>query len=461
VLVSLLFVHYLGEHTFDKLRRLTVGDEGVYWKSGAILAVLWIFMNWHHGVYERGLRGISSPIVRVRSVLRSGVYAIAVLIIATSLYRGSLLSPLGWGGVLVLAGAIQLLIRVILRRLDRFLARRGVVCQRIVVVGTDKESRDFAVRLRAQSSTVRVVGFMLHEEIEQGATFLNSPVLGDVRNIEEVCRRFPFDALVLPPTARWEALEPQRNGLMQIVNFCEANRITLYIAPSSYDIAVRRQEVASFSNVPLILLKDASLHPGYALVKRCMDVAVSGLGLLIGLPLWLAIALGIKLTGKGPIFFRQTRIGLYGKPFKMIKFRSMIHNAEDKLDELVDLDELREPVFKIQEDPRVTRFGKFLRQTGLDEVPQLWCVLTGSMSLVGPRPEEERVVSRYDAHQRRRLKAKPGITGLQQVECRGSQSLSRRITYDLIYMKHQGLLMDLYILFKTILVVFRGSGTSH
>ncbi len=215
------------------------------------------------------------------------------------------------------------------------------------------------------------------------------------------------------------------------------------------------------SDVPLIRLEDASVHCGYSATKRMMDMTLSLWGIVVGLPIWLAIAAAIKWTSKGPVFFKQTRIGLHGKPFKMYKFRSMVCDAEDRLKELVDVESLREPVFKIKKDPRVTAIGRLLRRTSLDEIPQLLNVLIGNMSLVGPRPEEERVVALYNTNQRRRLKTKPGLTGLQQVECRGIQSLQRRITYDLLYMKHQNILVDIYILLKTVVVVLRGSGTTH
>ncbi len=458
-----LLVRYLGLYEFPGLQTHAVGkgEEGIYLQCSAVLAGLWVGWNRHYGGYERGLRGLSSPIVRAGSILRSGIYAIGLLIVVASLFHHPLLSPLSWFLTLVLSAGSMLLVRLILRRVDRALSRRGITCKRVVVVGTDRESRDFAVHLRAHSSTVRVVGFILEDSCKSHPQFLNCPILGSLDDIARIYRTFPFDAMVLPPTSIPEASGSNRNGLLGILNFCETNRITLYVAPGSYDVTVRREEVASFSDVPLIRLRDASLHPLYAFVKRCTDVVFSGVGLIVGLPVWTVIAITVKLTSKGPVFFTQTRVGIHGKPFKMYKFRSMVCDAEAKLNELVDLEKLDEPVFKIEKDPRVTRFGVLLRRFSLDEIPQLWHVFMGKMALVGPRPEEDRVVAHYDAHQRRRLKAKPGLTGLQQVECRGDHSLSRRIAYDLIYMKHQGLLLDLYIVFKTFVVVLRGSGTTH
>jgi len=200
------------------------------------------------------------------------------------------------------------------------------------------------------------------------------------------------------------------------------------------------------------------MRPFYSSVKRVIDVALSLTLLVLGFPVWCLIALLIKVSDKGPVFFIQERVGLHGIPFRMYKFRSMVADADKKLDEVVDVESLDEPVFKLQNDPRVTRIGRFLRNTSLDEIPQLLNVLKGEMSLVGPRPEEKTLVERYTALQRRRLKAKPGITGLQQVVNRGVPSLSARIKLDLIYMKQQGLLIDLYILFRTVFVVMKRVG---
>jgi lipopolysaccharide/colanic/teichoic acid biosynthesis glycosyltransferase len=168
----------------------------------------------------------------------------------------------------------------------------------------------------------------------------------------------------------------------------------------------------------------------------------------------------VRRTSPGPALFTQTRVGLHGKPFKIYKFRSMRQDAEARLKELVDIEKLPVPGFKLKNDPRVTPIGRLLRRTSLDEIPQLINVLKGEMSLVGPRPEMPQLVERYNSWQRRRLKAKPGMTGWQQVMARGVP-LAAAIEYDLVYLKHQSLLLDLYIMVKTVQVVIFGSGVTH
>ena len=203
-------------------------------------------------------------------------------------------------------------------------------------------------------------------------------------------------------------------------------------------MAVTGTEVGSFAGVPLVLLQDSALHPAYAIVKRAMDVGISLVLLVGGLPLWLAIALLIKLTSKGPIFYAQMRMGVYGKPFRMYKFRSMVPDADDQSETSLTWMAWQSLFRRFPEIAWVTSLGKFLRRSGLDEIPQLINVLKGEMSVVGRRPEWVGLADRYEPWEQRRLKAKPGITGFQQVMSRGDPSLAKRIELDLYYLKHRG-----------------------
>ncbi len=192
--------------------------------------------------------------------------------------------------------------------------------------------------------------------------------------------------------------------------------------------------------------------------KRAIDILGSLIGLLFALLLGPFIALAIKFTSPGPILFKQERIGQGGKPFTIFKFRSMFNNAEETLDELVDLDDLEEPVFKLEDDPRITPLGRFLRRWSLDELPQFWNVFKGDMSLIGPRPEEARIVARYTDWHRRRLAVKPGLSGPMQVNGRGNLRLDERVKLELDYIENYALWRDIVIILKTIPAVFMGSG---
>ena len=194
------------------------------------------------------------------------------------------------------------------------------------------------------------------------------------------------------------------------------------------------------------------------ILKRCLDILLAGLGLLVFLPFLPLVALAIKLDSPGPVFHRQERAGENGRPFMLFKFRTMVADAEKRLADLINPDELAEPAFKLRQDPRVTRVGKFLRRSSLDEVPQFWNVLRGEMSLVGPRPEETWLVARYNDTQRQRLAVKPGLTGPMQIAGRGELDFKTRLELELDYIQHYSLRKDLWILLKSIPVVISGKG---
>jgi exopolysaccharide biosynthesis polyprenyl glycosylphosphotransferase len=212
--------------------------------------------------------------------------------------------------------------------------------------------------------------------------------------------------------------------------------------------------------MPGVKLDAPNLSPAHARIKRFFDVTAALFLMVLLAPLFLIVPLLIKLSDRGPVFHVQTRCGHNGKTFRLFKFRSMVPNAERLLSELVDLDRMAEPVFKIDNDPRVTCLGRILRKTSIDELPQLFNVLKGDLSLVGPRPEECALVRRYDSVLRERLKARPGVTGLQQINCRGSVSMAQRMKYDLAYIENQSLWLDLKILFQTVGVVLSRKGAT-
>ncbi len=196
----------------------------------------------------------------------------------------------------------------------------------------------------------------------------------------------------------------------------------------------------------------------HRLIKRLMDVVGAAIGLLLSAPLLAVLAVAIKLDSPGPVFYVQERVGASGRVFRMIKLRTMQQNADQQLHELVDLEQLEEPAFKLRNDPRITRVGRFLRRMSLDELPQFVNVLRGEMSLVGPRPEEVQIVRLYNDRQRRRLAVKPGMTGPMQINGRGNLTLTQRLDLELDYIEHYSVRQDLRILLRTVPAVLKGQG---
>ncbi|MBI1878944.1 MAG: sugar transferase [Chloroflexi bacterium] len=206
------------------------------------------------------------------------------------------------------------------------------------------------------------------------------------------------------------------------------------------------------------MISVTTIRSNQYLLKRMLDLVGTLIGLALLWPIMIFISLAVKLDSTGPVLFVQERVGKNGQLFRILKFRSMTQNAEAQLHLLIDIDQLPEPVFKIKNDPRVTRVGRFLRRTSLDELPQLFNVLRGEMSLVGPRPEEKWLVGRYTPYQRQRLQALPGITGPMQVNGRANLSLEERVCLELEYLSNYSIWQDIKILFQTVIAVISGHG---
>jgi exopolysaccharide biosynthesis polyprenyl glycosylphosphotransferase len=223
-------------------------------------------------------------------------------------------------------------------------------------------------------------------------------------------------------------------------------------------VAASRVAVHRFGDLPVLSLRRVDLSGFQQTVKRAFDLVVAGVALAVLSPLLLACALAVRLSGPGPVLFSQLRIGRDGKPFTIHKFRSMVADAEDRLAELRDRNQADGLLFKLHDDPRVTRVGRFLRTWSLDELPQLLDVVRGDMSLVGPRPPLPSEVADYDDWLRNRLRVKPGLTGLWQVSGRHQSSFADYVRHDLFYVENWSLSLDLYIVLRTIPAVLGRSG---
>lgn len=207
-----------------------------------------------------------------------------------------------------------------------------------------------------------------------------------------------------------------------------------------------------YNNVNYTEYKKSKL---YEITKRLMDILLSLIAIIFLMPIFIIVAIAIKIEDpKGKIIFTQERNGVYPTTFKMYKFRSMVHNAEELLEELNNQNELTGPVFKMKEDPRITKVGKFIRKTSIDELPQLFNILKGDMSLVGPRPPIPREVEKYTEYQLQRLSVKPGLTCIWQVSGRNSIDFDQWIELDLQYIRERSILLDIKLIFKTFFVLF-------
>ncbi len=260
-----------------------------------------------------------------------------------------------------------------------------------------------------------IVGF-LHDMNEPPSDFGRFKMLGTLEDLGMVIRSMQIDEVIiaLPSHLHQQSIRS--------VRLCERLGTSFKLVPDLYELSLSRIDMEAIEGIPLIGIKQVSINSVQRLVTRVVDVIVAALILIIGFPLWLCIALAIGLSSPGEILYKQIRIGLNGRPFKVYKFRSMYKNAEARLADLVAHNEVQGPLFKIKDDPRITPVGRFLRHTSFDEIPQLINVIKGEMSLVGPRPQLPHEVAQYEEWQKGRLTIKPGMTGLWQV--RGRSNIS-------------------------------------
>jgi exopolysaccharide biosynthesis polyprenyl glycosylphosphotransferase len=272
----------------------------------------------------------------------------------------------------------------------------------------------------------------------------NLAVLGPVSALRALIRGRAADCVFVASSS----VTPQE--VAQVLKAGRLENVEVRFQANSLPVRATRIEAQVLNGIMALSVNDLQLTRTQAAVKRTVDLVGSAIGLLLLSPLFAAIALAVKLTSPGPVIFRQERIGLRGEPFTLLKFRTMVAGADRMLDALRHRNEADGPLFKLREDPRVTRVGKLLRHYSLDELPQLVNVLKGEMSLVGPRPPLAHEVARYADWQLDRLEVRPGITGLWQVSGRSELSFDDYVRLDLFYIENWSIIYDLFILAKTV-----------
>lgn len=322
----------------------------------------------------------------------------------------------------------------------------------VLILGTDYRAIEAAHVFSIHPEWhLRIIGFLTETETEVGSSKAGHRVLGRVDDIAEVLKREVVDCVFFAG-ATLDTAKLQHIALlcgMVGVDFV----FSLRLIREQNDLFFEKYDLLS-----LLVFKSAYHSPERLFIKRAMDIMVSVLVIILFLPLWLILPLIIRLESPGPAFYSQTRVGRNGRLFRLFKFRSMVKDAEAMQQSLLQLNEMDGPVFKVKNDPRITRIGRFLRRTSLDEFPQFFNVLMGDMSLVGPRPPLPEEVSHYGDAQRKRLSIKPGITCLWQISGRNEIKFDEWMRLDLQYIDHWSLLLDLKILFKTVLAILSGKG---
>jgi exopolysaccharide biosynthesis polyprenyl glycosylphosphotransferase len=407
----------------------------------------WIIVVKLHGLYDHDHRRIRhSTLDEVPSLVSATVLGTLVL---DALLAVSPVGPLSPKSAIAL-GVGTLVGSFVLRGVLRWIWHRATPMALGIVVGAPATVDTVARRVVTHPETrLHLVGYLSNSTEEDSAELVR---LGTLSDISEVAAVAGIERVVV---TEQQMSEPAAERLIEE---CKELGLALTFLPQHYGLLGPGIELNRLAELPVLDFRFSDPPRSTQAMKRAMDIVVSAFVLAIVSPILLVAALAILIDSGRPVFFRQRRAGKDGESFTMLKFRTMVADAEERLGELIDLSKLAEPAFKIPDDPRVTRVGKYLRRTSIDELPQLINVLRGQMSLVGPRPEEEAVVALYDERQRGRLAIKPGLTGPMQVYGRSDLTFEERLAMERDYLDNLSLLTDLQILIRTPRAIVRGEG---
>jgi exopolysaccharide biosynthesis polyprenyl glycosylphosphotransferase len=421
----------------------------LFWAT--MFSPVWILVLKLHGLYDNDHRRIRHSTLDELSSLISaaalGTLALDGLLALSPVGPLAATSAIAVGlGALIGAFASRAVLRFFWHRLAG--AATGIV------IGPAGAITVVARRVATHPETrLHLVGYLTPRGEDAPPHLGELPRLGSIADISRVAREHEVERAIVTEQEMSEA------AAERLIEQCKAAGLALTFLPQHFGLLGPGIELNRLAELPVLDFRFSDPPRSTEALKRVMDVTISAFLLVLFSPVLLASAVLILLDSGRPVLFRQCRAGKDGKPFTVLKFRTMVQGAEEQLGELVDLEKLKEPAFKIADDPRVTRAGRMLRRFSLDELPQFVNVLRGDMSLVGPRPEEEAVVALYDERQRIRLAVKPGMTGPMQVYGRADLTFEERLAMERDYLDNISVAGDLAILLRTPAAIVRGEGS--
>jgi len=412
--------------------------------------LLWVLALWVSGAYD--VRYIGTGSDEFRKVLNAGVSLTAGLAILSYLIN----AELSRAYLLLTVPSVTIVDLVVRYEMRKRLHRQralGRCLAAVLAVGREPAVADLVSELRRDSyHGLTVVAACLTGE-PASQTVAGVPVVGDLDDVANAVRRCGADTVAVLSSSEIDGVK-----LRQLAWELEKTGTDLCVAPALLDVSGPRTTIRPTAGLTLLHVDHPQLSGPRQVLKEVFDRAAAGVALVLLSPLFAAVAAAIRLGDNGPALFTQTRVGKDGHPFKIYKFRTMVVDAEQRLAELRASNDHDGVLFKMRRDPRITAIGARLRKWSVDELPQLVNVFRGEMSLVGPRPALPEEAARYADHVRRRLVVKPGLTGMWQVNGRSNLSWEESVRLDLRYVENWSFALDLQILWKTLSVVFRGSG---
>lgn len=422
----------------------------------AALLIIWHNVFVLFGLYDS--RRLSAITREVFDVFKATTIGAGAVYLAALAFKLVMVTPVFLIDLWLISSAVMVVSRL-LARYALFQARlHNRNLRTMLIVGTNPRAVLFAQSIETRPTRgYRVLGFADQDweglqEFRKG----EYPLSSDFEKFPFFLRERAVDEVLIALPMRSMYLQASR-----IVDLCEEQGVTVRLLPDLFDLPFSQSKAGAPDEFPMITLCAHSAESWQHLAKRVFDCAVSLLAIFLFSPLFLLTALLVKLSSSGPVFFIQERVGLNKRRFRLYKFRTMVVDAESRLSEIESLNEAHGPVFKIKNDPRLTRLGRFLRKSSIDELPQLFNVLKGEMSLVGPRPLPVRDYQGFAQDwQRRRFSVRPGITCLWQVNGRSSIPFDKWMELDMQYIDQWSLRLDLKILVKTIPAVIKGVGAA-
>jgi exopolysaccharide biosynthesis polyprenyl glycosylphosphotransferase len=424
---------------------------GAYIPVSFLVTVILLVVFKAEGLYDRQ-RG-SSWLDDVYIIFTSTLVGMAIMIFIFFLYRAHFFSRLIFLYVVLLLGTFLSLSRLIERQIAARLRRRGIGVDRVLIVGAGQVGRAIMRSILARPELgYRPVGFVDDDPKKQENDIGPFRALGNTAALATILENEAVDQVII--SLPWMS----HRKVLRIIADSERRGVRARFVPDLLQMSLSQVDTDVLDGVPLIGMKETTLKGWKIALKRFIDIAISSALLMLLSPLLFAVGILIKLDSPGPVFFRQTRLGRGAKPFTCYKFRSMREDAEAVKPHLTRLNEAAGPIFKIKEDPRITRVGKVIRRFSLDELPQLINIFRGDMSLVGPRPPLPSEVEVYEDWHHDRLKIPAGLTGLWQVMGRSDLSFDEMVMLDLHYAENWSLWLDFKIMLRTIPTVLFARG---
>ncbi len=408
-----------------------------YIKYVLVVAVIWIVIYILSGLYSmrpgQKLFGVLSKIFLASST--ATLIVIVAFFFSRELFSSRFIILAAWLLSVVYVSAAHIIMNLIQKRLYK----KGMGVHRIALVGDSQDGNYLAKEIASRKKYGYTVA-LRQSKVDENL----------IQRIVEMAKRDELDEIVQADS------NMDREESLRLLELANLHHLEFKYVADLLGATRTNFDINTISGIPIIGIKKTPLDGWGRVVKRVFDIVASIVFLVVLSPLFLIVAMAIKIDSKGTIFYKSKRIGAYGKEFYLYKFRTMIKDADKLKDKLINKNERADgPLFKLTDDPRITRVGAFLRKTSIDEIPNFWNVLVGHMSLVGPRPHEPHEVAQYQKHHRQLLNIKPGITGMAQVSGRSTLSFEEEVKLDTLYIETWSFWLDIIILIKTPFIIVR------